>query len=161
MLIVPPEISSQVDWRRLYSIFTSEKSRTAIIVLVLPQLVRHLPTYPASFQYLNLYRPMIDGPPLRALVLIKYAEWLLLPEQHNGTWVADVLWPAINLDLQWISQHWNESSYVLSVLYGTILFFNSTFIVDGISGGLPCGEVHTGRPLCNTARYERVPASVA
>jgi glucoamylase len=53
---------------------------------------------------------MIDGPPLRALVLIKYAEWLLQPQQNNGTWVAEVLWPAINLDLQWISQHWNESS---------------------------------------------------
>ena len=55
---------------------------------------------------------MIDGPPLRALCLIKYAEWLRRPEQNNGTWVADVLWPAINLDLQWIAQHWNESSYV-------------------------------------------------
>jgi glucoamylase len=54
----------------------------------------------------------IDGPPLRALVLIKYAEWLLQPEQKNGTWVADNLWPAINLDLQWIATHWNQSSYV-------------------------------------------------
>ena len=35
------------------------------------------------------------------------------------------------------------------------------FIVDGISGGLPCGQVHTGRPLCNIARYERELASVA
>jgi glucoamylase len=55
---------------------------------------------------------MIDGPPLRALVLLKYAEWLLQPQQHNGTWVADVLWPSINLDLQWIAQRWNTSSYV-------------------------------------------------
>jgi glucoamylase len=114
-------------------------------------------TYPASFRYLNVYRQMIDGPPLRALVLIKYAEWLLQPEQHNGTWVADVLWPAIDLDLQWISQHWNESSYVLYILYVTILSFNSMFIVDGISGG----RVHTGRPLCNIALYERELASVA
>ncbi|KAI9457415.1 Six-hairpin glycosidase-like protein [Russula earlei] len=57
--------------------------------------------------------PAADGPPLRAIVLIKYAEWLLRPEQKNGTWVADVLWPAINLDLQWISAHWNESSWDL------------------------------------------------
>jgi hypothetical protein len=151
MLIIPPEIFSQVDWRRLYSIFTSAKLRTVIIVLVLPQLVGHPPILPRS----NIYCQMIDGPPLRALVLIKYAEWLLLPEQHNGTWVADVLWPAVNLDLQWISQHWNESSYVSHILYVTILSSNSTFIVDGISGGLPCGEVRTGRPLCNIARYER------
>ena len=65
---------------------------------------------------------MIDGPPLRVLVLIKYAEWLLLPEQHNGTWVADNLWPAINLDLQWISQHWNESSYVLHIFIYMLRF---------------------------------------
>jgi glucoamylase len=118
-------------------------------------------TNPASYHYLNVYRQMIDGPPLRALVLIKYAEWLLLPEQNNGTWVADVLWPAINLDLQWISQHWNESSYVLHILYVTIQSSISTFIVGGISGGLPCGGVHTGRPLCNIARCERELASVA
>ena len=62
---------------------------------------------------------MIDGPPLRALVMLKYAEWLLQPQQNNGTWVADVLWPSINLDLQWIGQHWNESSYVWNRLQGT------------------------------------------
>ena len=53
-----------------------------------------------------------DGPPARAGVLIKYAEWLTEPEQNNSTWVADILWPAIDLDLQWISLHWNQSSYV-------------------------------------------------
>ena len=51
-----------------------------------------------------------DGPPFRVANLIKFAEWLLEPEQKNGTWVADVLWPVINLDLQWISSHWNQSS---------------------------------------------------
>ena len=51
-----------------------------------------------------------DGPPFRAEILLKYAEWLIKAEQNNGTWVADVLWPVINLDLQWISSHWNESS---------------------------------------------------
>ncbi|KAH9987018.1 glycoside hydrolase family 15 protein, partial [Russula compacta] len=57
--------------------------------------------------------PAADGPPFRAAVLIKYAEWLLGPEQDNGTWVADVLWPAVNLDLQWVSSHWNQSSWDL------------------------------------------------
>lgn len=52
-----------------------------------------------------------DSAPLRASVLLKYADWLTEPEQNNGTWVADVLWPAIDLDLQWVSLHWNESSY--------------------------------------------------
>ncbi|KAI0046328.1 glycoside hydrolase family 15 protein [Auriscalpium vulgare] len=71
--------------------------------------------------YLNLtyitdlaYRPgapCADNPPFRANILIKYAEWLIT--QNNGSWVADNLWPAINLDLQWISNHWNESSWDL------------------------------------------------
>ncbi len=53
-----------------------------------------------------------DSAPLRASVLIKYADWLTETKQNNGTWAADVLWPAINLDLQWIAVHWNESTYV-------------------------------------------------
>ena len=53
-----------------------------------------------------------DSAPFRASVLLKYADWLTEPEQNNGTWAANVLWPAINLDLQWISLHWNESSFV-------------------------------------------------
>ncbi|KAN0139654.1 glycoside hydrolase family 15 protein [Lactarius tabidus] len=52
-----------------------------------------------------------DSAPFRASVLLKYADWLTEPEQKNGTWAADVLWPAINLDLQWVCLHWNESSY--------------------------------------------------
>ena len=57
-----------------------------------------------------------DSAPLRASVLLKYADWLTEPDQNNGTWAADVLWPAINLDLQWVSLHWNESSYVDQLL---------------------------------------------
>ncbi|KAI0266993.1 Six-hairpin glycosidase-like protein [Gloeopeniophorella convolvens] len=57
--------------------------------------------------------PAADGPPFRAATLTKYADWLLEAEQGNGTWVADVLWPSIELDLQWISLHWNESSWDL------------------------------------------------
>ncbi|KAI0060523.1 Six-hairpin glycosidase [Artomyces pyxidatus] len=55
--------------------------------------------------------PADDTQPFRAAILIKYADWLLT--QNNGTWVADNLWPAINLDLQWISSNWNESSWDL------------------------------------------------
>ncbi|KAI0266992.1 Six-hairpin glycosidase-like protein [Gloeopeniophorella convolvens] len=57
--------------------------------------------------------PAADGPPFRAAMLVKYAEWLLESKQNNGTWVADVLWPAIDLDLQWVSLDWNESSWDL------------------------------------------------
>ncbi|KAI0064097.1 hypothetical protein BV25DRAFT_1914745 [Artomyces pyxidatus] len=56
-------------------------------------------------------RPENDGPALRSIVLIKYANWLL--ENDNGTWVADELWPTIDLDLRWISQHWTNQSFEL------------------------------------------------
>lgn len=64
---------------------------------------------------LNLsYRPgspAADGPPFRAGIMMKYAHWLIEPEAKNSTaWVAQNLWPAINLDLKWISTHWNQSS---------------------------------------------------
>lgn len=59
---------------------------------------------------------LTDTAPLRASVLLKYANWLIEPKQNNGTWAADVLWPAINLDLQWITQNWNQSTYVGQLL---------------------------------------------
>lgn len=46
-------------------------------------------------------------------------------------------------------------------LHVAILTANSMFIVDGISGGLPCGEVLIGRLPCNIGRYERELASLA
>ncbi|KAN0139655.1 glycoside hydrolase family 15 protein [Lactarius tabidus] len=55
--------------------------------------------------------PVADSAPLRASVLLKYANWLTEPKQNNGTWAADVLWPAIDLDLQWITQNWNQSTW--------------------------------------------------
>ncbi|KAI0287439.1 Six-hairpin glycosidase-like protein [Russula brevipes] len=76
--------------------------------------------------------PAADGPPFRVSNLIKYAEWLIKPEQKNGTWVTDVLWPVINLDLQWISSHWNQSSWDLWW--------------PPVWGG------STGLPLCSTVR---------
>ncbi|KAI0292707.1 Six-hairpin glycosidase-like protein [Multifurca ochricompacta] len=81
--------------------------------------------------------PAADGPPLRAMALIKYAEWLLQPEQNNGTWVADVLWPAINLDLQWISQHWNQSSYGLHRV-GSLVGARVGGILLDVVHAIPC-----------------------
>ncbi len=49
----------------------------------------------------------------------------------------------------------------LAYLAVTTTVFNSIFIVDGISGGLPYGGVHTGHRPCNIARYGRELASVA
>ncbi|KAH9969242.1 hypothetical protein BGW80DRAFT_1562519, partial [Lactifluus volemus] len=75
--------------------------------------------------------PASHGPPFRAVILIKYAEWLIEPEQRNGTWVADVLWPAINLDCN-----------------GSL---HTGIRALGISGGCPYGEGPTGQLHCSIA----------
>ncbi|KAI0246447.1 hypothetical protein BJV78DRAFT_1356153 [Lactifluus subvellereus] len=46
--------------------------------------------------------PAADGPPLRAVTLIKYAEWLLRQEQNNGTW--DLWWVPV-----WDGSYWTSS----------------------------------------------------
>lgn len=56
-------------------------------------------------------RPQRDGPPLRAIALIKYAKWLIA----NGyTSTANtVVWPVIKNDLAYVSQYWNQTGFDL------------------------------------------------
>ena len=92
-----------------------------------------------------------DTSPSRAVVLIKFAQWLTKPEQNNGTWVTDILWPAIDTDLQWILLHWNQSSYVLTVPFSARLDHMSPLLTVGIFGPRPFGQDRTGRHLYSTA----------
>ncbi|KAI0267065.1 Six-hairpin glycosidase-like protein [Gloeopeniophorella convolvens] len=97
--------------------------------------------------------PAADGPPFRVNQLIKYAEWLLLPEQNNGTWVVDSLWPKINLDLQWISSHWNQSSWDLwwpPVWGGS--YWTASLQYRALRGGARLGRA-IGREL-NVVEYD-------
>ncbi|KAH9971145.1 Six-hairpin glycosidase-like protein [Lactifluus volemus] len=103
--------------------------------------------------------PAADGPPLRAVVLLKYADWLLRPEQNNGTWVADVLWPAINLDLQWIAGHWNASSWDLwwpPVWGGS--YWTSSVQYRALRAGARLGR-EIGR-VVDTAGYDGIASTV-
>ena len=50
-----------------------------------------------------------DGPPLRAMFILKYADWIL-DNENNEDSVDNTLWPAIYLDLSWISRSWNRTS---------------------------------------------------
>jgi glucoamylase len=56
-------------------------------------------------------RPQRDGPPLRAIALIRYARWLV----DNGykSTAKDVVWPVIKNDLTYTAQYWYVPSALL------------------------------------------------
>lgn len=49
-------------------------------------------------------RPQRDGPPLRAIALMRYAKWLV----NNGykDTARDIVWPVIHNDLAYTAQYW-------------------------------------------------------
>lgn len=61
-------------------------------------------------------RPLIDGPALRSTALITYANYLLA--NNNSTYVTSTLWPIIKLDLDYVSQNWNETTCVTFYYFG-------------------------------------------
>ncbi|KAF7977563.1 hypothetical protein HWV62_3364 [Athelia sp. TMB] len=56
-------------------------------------------------------RPQRDGPALRATAVITYANWLIA--NGNSTYVTSKLWPIIELDLNYVSANWNQTSFDL------------------------------------------------
>ncbi|KAI0686282.1 glucoamylase [Cytidiella melzeri] len=56
-------------------------------------------------------RPQRDGPALRATAIISYANWLV--SNGNSSWVTSHLWPVIQLDLDYITNNWNQSTFDL------------------------------------------------
>jgi glucoamylase len=49
-------------------------------------------------------RPQRDGPPLRAIAMIRYARWLV--ENGYKATAKDVVWPVIKNDLAYTAQYW-------------------------------------------------------
>ncbi|KAK3997170.1 family 15 putative glycoside hydrolase [Cladorrhinum sp. PSN332] len=56
-------------------------------------------------------RPQRDGPPLRAIAMIRYAKWLI----QNGykSTALSAVWPTIKNDLSYTAQYWNETGFDL------------------------------------------------
>ena len=60
---------------------------------------------------LTIVHLLVDGPALRSTAIITYADWLLA--NGNGTsYVQNTLWPIIKLDLDYVENNWNQSTYV-------------------------------------------------
>lgn len=56
-------------------------------------------------------RPQRDGPALRATSLITWANYLL--SNGNSSYVTQTLWPVIQLDLDYVTKYWNETTFDL------------------------------------------------
>ncbi|KAH7927805.1 glycoside hydrolase family 15 protein [Leucogyrophana mollusca] len=56
-------------------------------------------------------RPQRDGPALRSTAIITYANWLLA--NNNASYVTETLWPIIKLDLDYVMNNWNQSTFDL------------------------------------------------
>ncbi|KAJ3536836.1 hypothetical protein NM688_g6784 [Phlebia brevispora] len=56
-------------------------------------------------------RPQRDGPALRSTAIITYANWLL--DNGNTSYVTQTLWPVLELDLNYVMNNWNQSTYDL------------------------------------------------
>ncbi|KAM0720925.1 hypothetical protein Q7P37_003210 [Cladosporium fusiforme] len=56
-------------------------------------------------------RPQRDGPALRAIALVTYARKLLSHGLNNP--VTEIIWPILQNDLSYVTQHWNETTFNL------------------------------------------------
>ncbi|KAI0324159.1 glucoamylase [Cubamyces sp. BRFM 1775] len=68
-------------------------------------------------------RPQRDGPALRATAIITYANWLL--DNNNSTYVTNTLWPIIKLDLDYVANNWNQSTFDLWEEVNSSSFFTT------------------------------------
>ncbi|KAF7782370.1 CAZyme family GH15 and CBM20 [Agaricus bisporus var. burnettii] len=68
-------------------------------------------------------RPQRDGPALRANALITWSNHLL--KQNNASYVTSTLWPIIKLDLDYIKNTWNQSSFDLWEEVSSSSFFTT------------------------------------
>lgn len=56
-------------------------------------------------------RPQRDGPALRAIALVNYANQLL--SRGENALVTEIIWPILQNDLSYVTQHWNETTFDL------------------------------------------------
>ncbi|KDQ62664.1 carbohydrate-binding module family 20 protein [Jaapia argillacea MUCL 33604] len=68
-------------------------------------------------------RPQRDGPALRATAMITYANWLIA--NGNTSWVTNTLWPVIELDLNYVADNWNQSTFDLWEEISSSSFFTT------------------------------------
>ncbi|EJD01169.1 glucoamylase [Fomitiporia mediterranea MF3/22] len=68
-------------------------------------------------------RPQRDGPALRATAIINYANYLLAND--NSSFVTNTLWPILQLDLDYVAQDWNQTTFDLWEEVDSTSFFTA------------------------------------
>ncbi|KAF9501619.1 glycoside hydrolase family 15 protein [Pleurotus eryngii] len=68
-------------------------------------------------------RPQRDGPALRSIALINWANHLLAT--NNASYVTDSLWPIIKLDLDYVANSWNLTGFDLWEEVNSASFFTT------------------------------------
>ncbi|RDB14710.1 hypothetical protein Hypma_016313 [Hypsizygus marmoreus] len=68
-------------------------------------------------------RPQRDGPALRAIALITYADWLIA--NSNTTHVVQKIWPVVKLDIDYVANKWNNSGFDLWEEVSSASFFTT------------------------------------
>ncbi|KAI9158456.1 Glucoamylase [Paramyrothecium foliicola] len=56
-------------------------------------------------------RPQRDGPPLRAIALISYGNWLI--QNGYSSTASQIIWPIARNDLNYVAQYWNRTGFDL------------------------------------------------
>ena len=56
-------------------------------------------------------RPQRDGPPLRAIAMIAYANYLV--DNGSTDTAKDVVWPIIRNDLSYTTEYWSQTGFDL------------------------------------------------
>ncbi|KAF9883776.1 hypothetical protein FE257_002806 [Aspergillus nanangensis] len=92
-------------------------------------------------------RPQRDGPALRAIAIIAYADWLI--EQGHASVVDSFLWPVVRNDLSYVSEYWNTSTYdIWEEVHGSSFFTTAVqhrALVDGAALAL---QLNRSCPNC-------------
>ncbi|KAK3368937.1 family 15 glycosyl hydrolase [Lasiosphaeria ovina] len=92
----------------------------------------------------NWGRPQRDGPALRAIALIQYANWLV--EHGESKKAKTTVWPVISNDLSYVGQYWNATGFDLwEEVSGSSLFTTQNQYRSLVEGavlakrlGVPC-----------------------
>lgn len=100
----------------------------------------------------------VDGPALRSTAIISYANWLL--DNSNTTYVTQTLWPIIKLDLDYVANNWNQSTYVFYL--SAIMEYRLSLHLPSIASiyGRRSTRRRSSPPPSNTARFVRVRPSL-
>ncbi|KAK0486190.1 glycoside hydrolase family 15 protein [Armillaria novae-zelandiae] len=98
-------------------------------------------------------RPRRDGPAMRAISMVAWANYHL--SQKNISYVENVLWPSIKLDLDYTSSNWNKTTYdiwgeVLSSSYWTSTVQHRA-LRQGIALGTAIGDTSISDSYTNQA----------